>query len=137
MRGNYTQLYVHCVWATWDRLPLITPTIEQAVYNTIAYECTQLKCTLISIGGIADHIHVLAGFPPVLSISQFVKQVKGSSSHCVTHEIRPNEFFKWQGSYSAFTVSRRELDSVENYIKNQAAHHQKKSLIPVWELSEN
>ncbi|MGB3238539.1 MAG: hypothetical protein WBB29_09600 [Geitlerinemataceae cyanobacterium] len=55
----------------------------------------------------------------------------------VTHEIRPNEFFKWQGSYSAFTVSRRELDSVDNYIQNQATHHQKKSLIPVWELSEN
>jgi putative transposase len=136
MRGNYTQLYVHCVWATWDRLPLIKPTIAQAIYNTIAYECQQMNCTLMSIGGIEDHVHLLAGFPPVLSISQFIKQIKGSSSHFVTHVIQPNEFFKWQGSYSAFTLSDRDIDAVDYYIKNQVTHHQQKSFIPQWELSE-
>ena len=28
MRSPYTQLYLHIVWATWDRLPLITETIK-------------------------------------------------------------------------------------------------------------
>ena len=28
MRDNFTQLYIHFVWATWDRLPLITPDIQ-------------------------------------------------------------------------------------------------------------
>lgn len=39
MRANFTQLYVHCVWATWDRLPLITPDIQKEVYADIIRQC--------------------------------------------------------------------------------------------------
>ena len=28
MRDNFTQLYIHFTWSTWDRLPLITPDIQ-------------------------------------------------------------------------------------------------------------
>jgi hypothetical protein len=40
MRAPYTQLYLHCVWGTWDRLPLITPAIEQRLYAAIAANAT-------------------------------------------------------------------------------------------------
>lgn len=135
MRSNYTQLYIHYVWATWDRLPLITPDVQKLVYATIIKECEQLKCTVIAVGGVEDHIHLLIGFPPSLSVSDLIKQIKGSSSHFITHEFKPGEFFKWQGSYGAFTVSYDAINSVANYIKNQAAHHLQKSIIPIWELT--
>jgi REP element-mobilizing transposase RayT len=135
MRSNFTQLYLHCVWATWDRLPLITPDIQKAIYAAIIAECTQMRCTVIAVGGIADHVHLLTGFPPTVNISDLIKQVKGSSSHLVTHKIKPGEFFKWQGSYGAFTVSHDAIDQVANYIRNQAIHHQQKSMIPTWELN--
>lgn len=135
MRANFTQLYVHCVWATWDRLPLIKPDLQQLVYAAIIHECEKLKCTVITIGGIEDHIHLLTGFPPTVNISELIKQIKGSSSHFITHEIKPNEFFKWQGSYGAFTVSYSEIDRVAHYIRNQAEHHLQKSIISSWELS--
>lgn len=32
MRAPYTQLYLHIIWATWDRLPLITPEIENRIF---------------------------------------------------------------------------------------------------------
>ena len=135
MRANFMQLYVHCVWATWDRLPLITLDIQKLVYATIIRECEHLKCTVIAVGGIEDHIHLLTGFLPSINISDLIKQIKGSSSHFITHEIKPGEFFKWQGSYGAFTVSRNDIDSVANYIRNQTEHHLQKSIIPSWELS--
>jgi len=135
MRASFTQLYVHYVWATWDRLPLITPDIQKLVYAAIVQECEQLKCTVIAIGGIEDHIHLLTDFPPSVSISDVIKQIKGSSSHFVTHEIKPGEFFKWQGSYGAFTVSHDAIDNIANYIRNQATHHSQKSIIPTWELT--
>ncbi|MBE8989709.1 IS200/IS605 family transposase [Nostoc sp. LEGE 12450] len=135
MRSSFTQLYVHYVWATWDRLPLITPDIQKEVYGAIIRESEQLKCTVIAIGGIEDHIHLLTGFPPTISISELVKQIKGSASHFITHEIKPSEFFKWQGSYGAFTVSHDAIDNIANYIRNQATHHSQKSLIPNWELT--
>jgi REP element-mobilizing transposase RayT len=127
-------MYVHCVWATWDRLPIITSDIQKIVYATLIKECEQLGCIVIAIGGIEDHVHLLIGFPPTITISNLMKQIKGSSSHFINHEIKPNQFFKWQGSYAAFTVSHESIDTVANYIRNQKDRHRQKSLIPTWEL---
>ncbi|HYW19006.1 MAG TPA: IS200/IS605 family transposase [Nodularia sp. (in: cyanobacteria)] len=135
MRANFTQLYVHYVWATWDRLPLIKPDIQKLVYAAIIRECEQLKCTVIAIGGVEDHVHLLTSFPPTVSVSEVIKQIKGSSSHFITHEVKSDNFFKWQGSYGAFTVSHDAIDNVANYIRNQARHHSEKSIIPLWELT--
>ena len=137
MRSNFTQLYLHAVWATWDRLPLITPDIQKNIYGAIIKHCEELRCTLIAVGGVEDHIHLLTGLPPTLSVSNLIKNIKGSSSHLVTHDIKPGEFFKWQGSYGAFTVSYDGIDKVASYIRNQAIHHQQKSTIPTWELNHS
>ena len=128
-------MYLHCVWATWDRLPLITPNIQKVVYAAIIKQCEQLKCTVIAISGIEDHVHLLTGFPSTLTVSNLIKKIKGSSSHLITLEIKPDEFFKWQGSYGAFTVSHEMLDKVANYIRNQEIHHRQKSIIPTWEIN--
>ena len=80
MRTSFTQMYVHCVWATWNREPLITEEVQPIVYRTIGHQCEVLKCTVIAVGGIEDHVHLLVGFPPTLAVSELVKKVKGSSS---------------------------------------------------------
>ncbi|MGJ3251866.1 MAG: IS200/IS605 family transposase [Elainellaceae cyanobacterium] len=136
MRSSYTQLYVHCVWSTWNRLPLLTPDIREIVYGAIAKECQTLKCTPIAIGGIDDHVHLLAGYLPTISVSALMKQVKGSSSHLMNYQIRPDQFFKWQSSYSAFSVSQSGLDVVAAYIRNQEQHHTARSLQKCWELPD-
>ena len=135
MHRNFTQLYLHLVWGTWDRLPLVTPDIQEVIYAAIVKQCSQLECTVITIGGMADHVHLLTGFPPKLTISDLIDKAKGSSSHLITHEIKPGEFFKWQGGYGAFTVSGNQIDQIADYIRNQAQHHRQKSLISDWELS--
>jgi REP element-mobilizing transposase RayT len=135
MHRNFTQLYLHLVWGTWDRLPLVTPDIQSVIYAAIVKQCSQLECTVITLGGMADHVHLLTGFPPKLTISDLIGKAKGSSSHLITHEIKPGEFFKWQGGYGAFTVSGNQIDQIADYIRNQAQHHRQKSLISDWELS--
>jgi putative transposase len=137
MRRNFTQLYVHLIWATWDRLPLITPNLKEPIYNLISYECKQLGCCVVTIGGIEDHVHLLTGFPANVAISELVKQIKGSSSHCVMNQIQPNKFFKWQGSYAAFSVNHQDLNAITMYIQNQTTHHQQQTLIPNWEIPTN
>jgi putative transposase len=67
------------------------------------------------------------------SISDFVKQGKGSSSHFINHKIRSDLLFKWQGSYGALTVSKGGVDDLSEYIDRQEEHHRRKSLIPDWE----
>ena len=86
MRAPYTQLYLHCVWATWDRLPLITPAIESRVYAAVAAKAHELKCEVLAIGGIEDHVHLLVRLPTTLTIADLLKGVKGASSHFVVHQ---------------------------------------------------
>jgi putative transposase len=136
MRSPYTQLYLHCVWATWDRLPLITPQIQAQLYSAINAKSKELKCEPIAIGGDADHIHLLVRFPTTLSVAALVKEVKGASSHLVTHKITPAEFFKWQGAYGAFTVSKDVVERVTAYILNQKVHHAAYDLLEDWERCE-
>ena len=134
MRSTFTQMYIHCVWATWDRSPMITPDLQEAVYAVIIKECRELQCEPIAIGGVSDHIHLLTKFPATVAISELMKQIKGSSSHFVNYELKPNGFFKWQGSYAAFTVSHESLDRLVQYIKHQERHHRETSLVSDWEL---
>lgn len=135
MHRNFTQLYLHLVWGTWDRLPLVTPDIQEMIYAAIVKQCSQLEWTVIAIGGMTDHVHLLTGFPPKLTISELIGKAKGSSSHLITHEIKPGKFFKWQGGYGAFTVSGNQIDQVADYMRNQSQHHHQKSLISDWEIS--
>jgi REP element-mobilizing transposase RayT len=137
MRSPYTQLYIHCVWGTWDRLPLITPQVEQRLYAAILAKCHELKCEMIAIGGVEEHVHLLARLPTTLAVATLLKEVKGASSHLMTHEITPGEFFKWQGAYGAFTVSKGGVNAVAEYIHNQKAHHAEKCLVGDWERCES
>ncbi len=133
MREPYTQLYVHMVWATWDRLPLITIAIEPRLYAAVATKCRKLKCEPLAIGGIEDHVHLLARLHTTIAIATLAKEVKGASSHLVTHEITPGEFFKWQGAYGAFTLRKSEVPQVKAYILNQIQHHAENTVYDEWE----
>ena len=139
MRAPYTQLYVHLVWATWDRLPLITEAILPRLYAAIAEKCRELKCVPIAIGGMSEHVHLLARLHSTIAVATLVKEVKGSSSHLVTHEIARGDFFKWQGAYGAFTLRKDEVAMVSAYIEHQREHHAARanSLIVEWEQTSS
>jgi len=133
MRAPYTKLYLHCVWATWDRLPLLTPDVEDVVYAAVHAKCRELKCEPLAMGGISDHVHLLVRFPTTISVADLVKGVKGSSSHLQAQHIARDTYFKWQGGYGAFTVSPDGVPGVKTYITNQKRHHAEGNLWPDWE----
>jgi REP element-mobilizing transposase RayT len=114
-------------------MDLIDPEIEPALYNYIRNKCEENKCWLIAIGGTSDHVHILVRFTTSILISKLVHQIKGASSHYIAQIIRPDDFFKWQGGYSAFTVSPNQMKSISAYILNQKQHHKNHSLKKKWE----
>jgi putative transposase len=127
MREPYTQLFVHTVWATWDRAPLLEPDLMQVVDAAVRRECVDLKVDVVAFGGVSDHVHLLARIPTTISVAQLVKQVKGSSSHLLTNRLRVP--FKWQGGYGAFTVSKPLVPRVRDYVLNQERHHREGTLV--------
>jgi putative transposase len=73
-----------------------------------------------------DYVHILFLQNPQKTISDLIKQIKGSSSHFINRQELILEKFAWQNGFAAFSVSESQLDVVHNYIKNQKQHHLKK-----------
>ena len=75
----------------------------------------------IKINGIDDHVHILCLLPKDLSIGEFMAKIKANSSKWFRQTHCPD--FGWQDGYAAFSVSKSNLVTVENYIINQEEHH--------------
>jgi REP element-mobilizing transposase RayT len=133
VRRNKLSLFIHFVWATWDRLPLITPRIERPLHRNIESEAIRQGCKVVAINGIEYHVHVLLMMPSTISVAVLVQQMKGVSLHFINDVHKSDTLFKWQGSYGAFSVSRHEVDRVVSYIQRQKEHHCENSL---WEELE-
>ncbi len=136
MRAPYTQLYLHCVWSTFKRLPLIRPEIEERLYAAIAAKCRELNCHVLALGGDADHVHLFVRFPTTLSVAKLLQEVKGASSHLMNHTFQTTTPFQWQGGYGVFTVSKRSAPNVIDYVHNQKTHHANRHLIDELEICE-
>jgi len=115
---------------------MISEKIQSQLYAAIAEKCRQLKCTPLAVGGIEDHCHLLVRLNPAISVSDLVKEVKGSSSHLVNHELDLRATFKWQGAYGAFTVRKDGVPQVRTYILNQAEHHREGKVVTEYEVTE-
>jgi putative transposase len=93
----YWRLYYHFVWTTQDRRPFITADIEPSLYRWLYNEANNLHCPFFYIGGTANHIHVLTAVRPAISPSEFVKQLKGSSSRFISLTSLRKGNSAWEG----------------------------------------
>ncbi len=125
MPHSYNKIWIHAIWATKERMPLIHSSIEQNIYNFMSDQLREQGCPVRIINGIPDHIHCLFLLSPNKSIADVIKQIKGSSSHFINQNNLIQEKFSWQTGYAAYSVSESVLDKVYRYIKNQKDHHQK------------
>lgn len=133
MRRNKLALYIHLVWATWDRLPSITPEIERRLHRNIESAAGKMGCTVLAINGMPEHVHLLVKMPATTTVANLAKQVRGVSSHFANEELLPSAGFKWQGSYGAFTVSHWDVNKIITYIQRQKAHHAAADVWAEWE----
>ena len=125
MPSTYTQNYYHAVFSTKHRAPLITPELEERLYPFIGGILRDLRCTLLAINGIADHIHVLVRYRADLSHAEMLKFIKGRSSRWVDEELPQYSPFAWQEGYGGFTVSKSAVSDVERYIERQKERHKR------------
>ncbi len=75
MPNSHTEVYVHFVWATWDREALITPQLEIQLYDCIRARCRDMQAHLLACGGVADHLHLLLRLPATRSLCEVVKKI--------------------------------------------------------------
>jgi REP element-mobilizing transposase RayT len=80
---------------------------------------------LYRINGMEDHIHLLSDLPPTIALSDFIRDMKTSTSIWMKKQAEFNQFEGWADGYAALTYSYSDRDSVINYIKNQREHHKR------------
>jgi len=132
----YWQLYYHLIWATKEREPLITPQFEPKLWDYLRGKGLDLGGIVYAVGGVADHVHVAVAIPPRIAVATYAGQLKGASSHWMTHLADHPAPFEWQDGYGAFSFSRRSLPQVVQYVLHQHEHHQKGDLIEEMERIE-
>ncbi len=127
MGQSLVQNYLHIIFSTKHRQPLILPPVEQKLHAYLAGICNRLECHSIIVGGHTDHIHLLCKLSKNIALFKLVEELKSHSSKWMKTHGESFQNFYWQKGYGAFSVNPSEVDKVIAYIANQHEHHARKT----------
>ena len=127
MANTYTQLYIHYVFAVWNRLSMINHEWESELYKYITGVVNEQGHKLYAINGVADHIHVLVSMSPKQAPSDLMYHVKRCSSLWVNKNRLARGKFFWQEGFGAFSYGKSQIPMIANYIGKQKQHHKKQT----------
>lgn len=130
---TYWRLHYHIIGSTLDRQPILTPNIEKVFYGVLYGKAKELGLKVHAAGSVADHVHVVLSIPPKIAVADCVRHLKGASAYAINHMEGSNGQFKWQAGYGALTVGERALEIVKEYAARQKEHHQKGTVIDMYE----
>lgn len=108
MPHSFYKVWLHVIFSTKNRQPLIFADLEKQLYDFITFGLKELGCPVSLINGMPDHIHLLFLQNPDKSIAGTIKQIKGFSSHWINQERFVSVPFAWQTGYAAFSVSESQ-----------------------------
>ena len=123
MAHSYVCVYVHIIFSTKDRRPLIPEDQHRLLCKYLAGIAKNYGMKALAIGGMPDHVHMLLSLASGISVSKAVNVLKSNSSKWMRTQSRE---FAWQEGYAAFGVSTSGLDKVIDYINRQPEHHKKR-----------
>jgi putative transposase len=125
MPSTWSQVILHVVFSTKNREPLIDARLQERLYPFIGGVVRDLGGSLWAIGGIEDHVHLLARWGTDEPISTLARDVKHRSSEWIHKTFPAHQGFAWQKGYAVFSVSKSGSDKVKEYIENQRERHAK------------
>ena len=127
MSHTHTRIWVHLIWATKNRERLFFKEEGKSVYSFMIDKSKEINVPFERLNIQPEHIHGLIDLPANICLADFMKSIKGSSSHFINKNGVFSAKFSWQRGYGAYSVSDSRLQVVKNYIENQTKHHQYKS----------
>ncbi len=128
MGQSLVQNYIHIIFSTKHREPLIQPPVEQELHAYLGGICNRLESQSIIVGDYTDHIHILCKLSKKIPLMKLIEELKSHSSKWIKTKGKSYENFYWQDGYGAFSVNPSEIEIVISYISNQKEHHKKKTI---------
>ncbi len=123
MPNTYSKLHAQIIFAVKGRSNFIQNDWRDEVYKYMSGIVDGKSQKLYSIGGMPDHIHLLIGYQPSISISDLVRDIKSNSSAFVNRKKVVDNKFQWQSGFGAFSYGQSQVSDVIRYIDNQQEHH--------------
>ena len=117
MGQSLVKNYLHIVFSTKYRQPLIQESIEEELYSYLGGICNNLECHVIKVGGYTDHIHILCMLSKKVALMKLLEELKSHSSKWIKTK---------RCGLCQFLMAKR-VRRVIQYIANQKEHHRKKA----------
>lgn len=132
----YWRLFYHVVWATKNRVPLITPQIADTVYGMLRRKAVELEATVFALDGTDDHVHMVVAIPPKIAVATFIGQVKVAVSATYNKAEETKVSLYWQDEYGVFSFDGKRLPNYVAYVEHQKEHHANRTTIPILERAD-
>lgn len=137
---SYSQIYLHCIFATKYREPTLDALHNKELqkYITGIVQHPKRKCKMLAINNVEDHLHMLVGLHPSYSPAKLMQEIKAVSSKFINESGRYKFKFQRQIGYACFSYAQSQVPTVCKYIQNQKEHHKKKTFENeyIWFLKE-
>jgi putative transposase len=122
MSHTFAKNHLHVVFSTRERRKTIAKELQPELWKYMTGTCRHHNITVMAVGGVEDHAHILFHLPATVALSKAVQVLKGNTSRWMNTQIKD---FAWQEGFGAFSVSISNTAAVARYIRNQEAHHRK------------
>jgi putative transposase len=126
MPQSLANVLVHIVFSTKERRALLqNHDLRNEMHRYLAGISSKLDCPAIIVGGATDHVHLLASQSRIITLADWVKELKRASSLWAKKKSTQWNLFQWQAGYGAFSVSQSQKCRVQEYIRSQEVHHRR------------
>jgi putative transposase len=125
MSQSLCRTLVHLVFSTKNRVPYLVSRIHEPLRAYLGGILRNQESPVLSVGPVADHVHILFSQSTNHALAELVEEVKKSSSKWFKTQGVEFGDFHWQAGYGAFSVSASRVPAVERYIRSQEKHHHK------------
>jgi putative transposase len=128
MAQSLAKILVHAVFSTKERRPFLRDAaLRLEMHRYVGGILKHLECQPIIVGGVEDHVHLLASLSRTHTAAELVKEVKRSSSLWIKERDASMRDFCWQNGYGVFSIGFSQIEDVRRYIAEQEQHHRRLS----------
>ena len=119
-------LFAYAAWGTRDgQAVLDCDQTRQAAYLAITIRLRSRFCHVMSVGGTASQIHLIARFPASLPISDIIRMGQAAAEEAI---VRVQETFEdrplrtrtlWETQYTTHTLGVTDARDAHSYLRRQ------------------
>ena len=125
MAHTFGMCLYHVVFSTAERSDSISDEWMAELWAYMGGTARAHEITALTIGGTANHVHLLLLMPPSMSPAKDVQVTKANASRWINERFPQRAPFAWQQGYGIFTVGFSQIEKARTYIANQQEHHRK------------